>query len=74
MVDLTATSEKLRERSRRMVMIATGLEYAGAVELLERAAGRVKTAIVMQRLGVDAAEAERRLAAAQGFVRAALEA
>jgi N-acetylmuramic acid 6-phosphate etherase len=74
MVDLTATSEKLRERSRCIVMTVTGVEYAEAVQLLERAGGRVKTALVMGRLAVDRAEAERRLEAAGGFVRAALEA
>jgi N-acetylmuramic acid 6-phosphate etherase len=73
MVDLTATSEKLRERSRRIVMTVTGASYAEAVELLERAGGRVKTALVMRRLGVPREEAERRLEAAGGSVRAALE-
>jgi N-acetylmuramic acid 6-phosphate etherase len=73
MVDLTATSEKLRERSRRIVMTVTGLGYPEAVALLERAGGRVKTALVMERLGVAREEAERRLEAAGGFVRGALE-
>jgi len=72
MVDLTATSVKLRERSRRIVMTLTGVSYAEAVALLKRAGGRVKTALVMQRLGVEREEAERRLAAAGGFVRGAL--
>ena len=74
MVDLTATSEKLRERSRRIVMTVTGLGYAPAVELLERAGGRVKIALVMHKLGVGSEEAAGRLEAAGGFVRAALEA
>ncbi|MBI5836222.1 MAG: N-acetylmuramic acid 6-phosphate etherase [Candidatus Eisenbacteria bacterium] len=73
MVDLTATSEKLRERSRRIVMTVTGAGYAEAVTLLEAAGGRVKTALVMRGLGVDRAGAERRLEAVGGFVRAALE-
>ncbi len=73
MVDLTATSEKLRERSRRIVMIVTGVGYSAAVELLEAAGGRVKTALVMGRLGLDRAAAEFRLEAARGVVRAALE-
>jgi N-acetylmuramic acid 6-phosphate etherase len=73
MVDLTATSEKLRERSRRIVMTVTGLGYPQAVELLERAGGRVKIALVMHRLTVDSEEAARRLEAAGGFVRAAFE-
>ena len=72
MVDLKATSEKLRERSRRIVMTVTGAGYDEAAALIARAGGSVKTALVMHRLGVERAEAERRLAAAGGFVRAAL--
>lgn len=73
MVDLKATSMKLVERSRRIVMIVTGVEYGQAAELLERARGRVKIALVMQKLSVTPEEAEVRLAAAGGFVRRALE-
>ena len=73
MVDLVATSEKLVERSRRTVMTAAGVDYDAAARAIEAAGGSVKTAIVMIRLGCPRAEAERRLAAAGGFVRAALE-
>ena len=73
MVDLMATSEKLVERSRRTVMTAAGVDYDAAARAIEAAGGSVKTAIVMIRLGCPRAEAERRLAAAGGFVRAALE-
>jgi N-acetylmuramic acid 6-phosphate etherase len=72
MVDLMATSAKLRERSRRTLMIVTGLEYDGAVRALEAARGSVKTAIVMVRSGVSLEEARARLAAAGGFVRSAI--
>jgi len=72
MVDLRAGSAKLVERSRRIVMTVAGVDYETAAGLLERAGGRVKTALVMARLDVDAAEADRRLAEAGGFVRAAL--
>ena len=74
MVDLTATSEKLRERSRRIVMIMTGVEYPAAVALLEAAGGRLKTALVMGKLGLTRAEAERRLESSGGVGRATLEA
>jgi len=73
MVDLMATSEKLVERSRRTVVTAAGVEYDEAARVLSLAGGSVKTAIVMIRRGCDRAEAERRLAGAGGFVRAALE-
>jgi N-acetylmuramic acid 6-phosphate etherase len=72
MVDLMATSEKLVERSRRTVMTVTGVDYASAARAIEEAGKSVKTAIVMLKLGCRRAEAESRLARAQGFVRAAL--
>jgi N-acetylmuramic acid 6-phosphate etherase len=73
MVDLTATSEKLVERGRRTVMAAAAVGYEEAARVLPEAGGSVKTAIVMIRRGCDRGEAERRLAAAGGFVRVALE-
>ena len=73
MVDLMATSEKLVERSRRTVLLVTGVDYAAASRAIEAAGGSVKTAIVMVKLGCPRAEAEARLAAAGGFVRRALE-
>jgi N-acetylmuramic acid 6-phosphate etherase len=47
MVDLTATNNKLRDRSVRIVVQMTGLSRARAVKLLKRAEGKVKAAIVM---------------------------
>jgi N-acetylmuramic acid 6-phosphate etherase len=73
MVDLMATSAKLRERSRRTLMIVTGIEYDEAVTALEAAKGSVKTAIVMVRAGCPYDEALARLDRAGGFVRKALE-
>lgn len=61
MVDLRATNAKLRDRAARIVMELTGLSRGGAFELLEAAQGRVKTAIVMQRLEVDLETAEAKL-------------
>jgi N-acetylmuramic acid 6-phosphate etherase len=72
MVDLRATSRKLAERGKRLVMMTTGCDYDQASALLEAAGGRVKVAILMRRLGVEPAEAERRLEAADGRVRRAL--
>jgi len=73
MVDLRATSRKLVERSRRTVMTVTGVDYDAAANAIEAAGKSVKTAIVMLKLGCTRAEAEARLAASGGFVRAALE-
>jgi len=72
MVDLRATSRKLVERSRRTVMTVAGVDYDTAARAIEDAGKSVKTAIVMLKLGCDRSEAERRLAQAHGFVRAAL--
>jgi N-acetylmuramic acid 6-phosphate etherase len=72
MVDLEPTSAKLVDRSRRIVAAATGVKGALAVRLLEDAGGDAKTAIVMGRLGVPAAEARARLSATRGHVRRAL--
>ena len=72
MVDLQMTNQKLVERSKRTVMTVTGVSYAEAGGLLDRAGGHVKTALVMHLADVDAEEAERRLREAGGFVRAAI--
>jgi N-acetylmuramic acid 6-phosphate etherase len=72
MVDLRPTSDKLVDRSRRIVAAGARVEPRLARRLLARADGEVKTAIVMGRLGLGAADARARLRAARGHVRAAL--
>jgi N-acetylmuramic acid 6-phosphate etherase len=72
MVDLLATSAKLRERSRRTLMIVTGLGYEEARAALEAAEGSVKAAIVMVKTGSSREEALERLRHAGGFVREAI--
>lgn len=72
MVDLQMTSKKLEERSKRTVMIVTGIDYEHAEKTLQLAGGHVKTALVMILAGVDASTAHRRLADANGFVRTAI--
>ncbi len=72
MVDLRATNAKLVRRALRLTMTATGADEARARAALEASGARVKVAIVMLLAGVDATDAERRLDAAQGDVRAAL--
>src|SRR5512135_933047 len=52
MVDLQLTNRKLVERSKRIVMMAAGVDYPTAAEFLERAGGHVKTGIVMIVAGV----------------------
>ena len=72
MIDLKMNSRKLEERAKRVLMIATGVDYETATEMLERANGHVKTAIVMIKAKVSAREARVRLGNASGFVRAAI--
>ena len=69
MIDLRATNVKLVDRSERIVAEVSDVSREEARALLERAGGSVKLAIVMHALGVDAPEAERRLAAGGGVVR-----
>lgn len=73
MVDLQMNSRKLEERSKRTVMMITGVDYEQAVDVLRKAGGHVKTALVMILANVDANEARQRLEAGDGFVRNAIE-
>jgi N-acetylmuramic acid 6-phosphate etherase len=73
MVDLQMNSKKLQERSKRVVMMVTGVDYDEAAGVLERAGGHVKTAIVMILAKVEDGEARERLRQADGFVRGAIE-
>ncbi len=75
MVDLNARAcAKLVDRATRILTLLTGLERAAARGLLDRAEGRVKTALVMHNRNVDAAEADRFLAEHQGQVGAIISA
>jgi len=69
MVDLQMTNEKLVERSKRIVMLATDVNYQEAQRTLEAANGHVKVAIVMILNGVDAEEARQRIEMSNGFIR-----
>jgi N-acetylmuramic acid 6-phosphate etherase len=72
MVDLRATNQKLWDRGARIVAMLTGLERAAAMDLLRRADGQVKLAVVMHKRSVDIEQAKTLLAGAKGFLRAAL--
>jgi len=73
MIDLQQTNKKLVERSKRIVMTITGVDYDAAADYLKQSGGHVKTAIVMILAGVDLTEAKKRLDKADGFVRLAIE-
>lgn len=72
MVNVQPKNEKLLDRSVRIVSQASGTDYSNARELLNAAGGVVKTAIVMGRLRIDRAAAEKRLKDARGRISEAL--
>ncbi|MBC8087039.1 MAG: N-acetylmuramic acid 6-phosphate etherase [Phycisphaerae bacterium] len=69
MIDLRATNVKLKQRALRMVMEVCTVSEEQATALLAASNNRVKTAIVMHALGVDAAQAEAKINDAAGVVR-----
>ncbi len=72
MVDVQSTNEKLVERSKRIIMEATGVSYEVAAEYYEKAERNVKAAIVMVLLQCEHGEALQKLKEAKGFVKKAL--
>ncbi|MGX1973813.1 N-acetylmuramic acid 6-phosphate etherase [Streptomyces kronopolitis] len=74
MVDVRASNEKLRARSRRIVALATGAGDREIEAALRSTDGEVKNAILTLLGDVDAPTAARLLDAADGHLRAALQA
>ncbi|MEU3407262.1 N-acetylmuramic acid 6-phosphate etherase [Streptomyces sp. NPDC006670] len=74
MVDVRATNEKLRARSRRIVALATGAPDAEIEAALTATGGEVKNAILVLLGGVDGPTAATLLTAAHGHLREALAA
>jgi N-acetylmuramic acid 6-phosphate etherase len=68
MVDLECRSEKLAARSRKIVMDLLQVSLNEADDLLKRAGGSVKTALVMKRLNCGKDEAEAKLRTVDGFI------
>ena len=73
MVDLRATSTKLVDRARRIVISLTGLAHRDAEKLLARCDGEVKTAIVTHRCSLAPEEARRLLRQSEGRLHRVLE-
>ena len=69
MVDLRASNAKLRDRAVRILTTQCEVDRDEAATLLEQAEGRVKVALVMGRLGVQAEEAMRKLEETDGRLR-----
>jgi N-acetylmuramic acid 6-phosphate etherase len=72
MVNMQVSNAKLRQRAIRMIGTLAGVEAAPAEAALDAGGRDIKTAVLVAR-GLDPAEAQARLAAAQGSLGAALD-
>ena len=72
MVDVQASNEKLKARALKIVMEATECDNETAANILAKANGKVKLAILMQLSGLDALEAQSLLDKSNGKLRQAL--
>ena len=72
MVDLHTSSEKARDRARRIISMVTGLDNDQADKLLQKARWNVKAAIVMQKTKGGYTQAMARLRKAHDSVREAI--
>ena len=74
MVDMKATNGKLRDRAERMFLTAAGTsDLPHAREMLKRAEGSVKLALVMEKTGLDKTGALSALEKTRGHAREAIE-
>jgi N-acetylmuramic acid 6-phosphate etherase len=71
MVNVQPTNEKLADRACRIIATIAGTSYEKACRLLEQG-GSVRVAVLMHKLSLNREQAESRLAAAHGNLRAAL--
>ncbi|MGW2701067.1 N-acetylmuramic acid 6-phosphate etherase [Streptomyces sp. NPDC001340] len=72
MVDVRASNDKLRARSRRIVALATGASAEEVEKALTESGGEVKNAVLTILAGVDGPTAARLLEESGGHLRAAL--
>ncbi|VIF86703.1 N-acetylmuramic acid 6-phosphate etherase [Clostridioides difficile] len=73
MVDVKTSNEKLVERAKRIIMIATNVEYDVAEKFLEEADNSVKLAIFMIKSGLDKDSAKNLLDRQEGYISEALK-
>ena len=72
MVDLKASNEKLWDRGTRIIQHLTDLSYDDSLKLLQSADGEVKTAIVMEKLKMEAGDTRKKLNENKGSLRKVL--
>ena len=73
MVDLKPTNAKLIKRALALTVRASGADEAAASAVLAQCDHHVKTAVVALRKGINVAEAQAALDAADGSIRVALQ-
>lgn len=73
MVDVKTSNEKLVERAKRIMMIATNVKYDVAEKFLEEADNSVKLAIFMIKSGLDKDSAKSILDRQEGYISEALK-
>ena len=72
MIDLQQNNLKLVERSKKIIMMATGIEYKEAARFLDDSKGHVKSAILMALTGLSLDESKQLLSENDGFIKKAL--
>ena len=72
MIDLQQNSQKLIERSKKIIMLATEKNYEEASHFLAESKGHVKSAILMAITGMDLESAKMLLNSNDGFIKKAL--
>lgn len=73
MVDVQPTNLKLEERSKRIIMQASGCDYETAAKAFEEANKNVKVAIIMVLTEKSRQDAEELLVESNGFIREAIK-
>ena len=73
MVDLKASNDKLWDRGTRIIQHLTDLSYDDSLKLLQSADGEVKTAIVMEKLKMEAGDTRKKLNENKGALRKVLD-
>jgi N-acetylmuramic acid 6-phosphate etherase len=72
MIDVMLTNEKLRGRAKRILAEASGKDLSSAEHAMRQSGHNLRVALVMLRLGLDVAQARKRLTSAKGNLRRAL--
>lgn len=72
MIDLQQNSQKLVERSKKIIMMSTDKSYDEATHYLELTNGHVKSSILMALTDLDPASVKRLLDKNDGFIKKSL--